>query len=65
MSDKYVSNETGVKVHAHLVETNVWVTDFDGNKVLVEPGEYLITEPFVDHIDQELFEKEYEYVGTK
>lgn len=62
MDDLYRSNDTGVKVHAHLVDAPIWVVDFDGNKVLVEPGEYLITEPYVDHIEQELFEQEYEHV---
>lgn len=65
MDDYYVSRDTGVRVQAHPVTQNVWVTDFDGNKVLVEPGEYLITEPFVDHMDELSFELEYEHVGTE
>lgn len=60
VSERWVSTFTGEKIEAHLVDRVQWFTDFDDNKTYAEPGEYLITYPYMDKIDSETFEKEYE-----
>ena len=57
---KYVSELTGEKVEAHLLTHRQGFVDFDGNRTFADEGEYLIVSPYMDNMDQESFEKEYQ-----
>lgn len=57
---KYVSTLTGEKVEAHLLASRQGFIDFDGNRTFAEAGEYLVVSPYMDKIDKESFEKEYQ-----
>lgn len=59
-SEKYVSRYTGERIKAVLLTQRQSFEDFDGNRTYAEAGEYLVTSPYMDKVDRETFEQEYE-----
>ena len=62
---RYVSRDSGEKIEAGQIPVGKYqrFQTIDGHWDRADEGDYLITDPYMERVDQESFEREYEEVS--